>query len=135
MSVLLGVARICGQVMTIYHLNCYLSRILKSYLGVEFNCEKIRVKRDSQRFYEVLYTLSIPLQQYELLYYRFLLDRQRDLRWSLPVNICQQLHQTYDNIDHSWTHLSGTSNWLANPEIDQKIISKLPLKLKQNVVS
>jgi hypothetical protein len=124
------VARIRYQMTTTYHLIKYVSRLLNSYLGLEFICSKKRARRGTERPYEEAYELKISDQIYELLSYRVLAYRNKTLRWLLPKHVCGQLKDKYRTIKKQWTHLTNNRDWPECPEIDQKTIPKIKIKLK-----
>jgi hypothetical protein len=120
--------RVRGQIKTSYHLLKFVSRIISSYLGLSLTCQQKRNRKSNDRSYEAVYSFEVPSEVYELLSYRVLSDRQRTLRWSLPIVICDQLRSVYQHIDKQMSHLAVCTVWQTVPEIAQPPKTKLKLR-------
>ena len=133
-----GVGRIRGEMKTSYHLNKYVSRILASYLGIDFECQRVQVRKGQEREYQAIYSIVIPDQIYELLTYRLLSVWNKRKKWILPLDVCRQLRNKYRKINQCWDHLAICTEWPDVPELgslSHKETSKIKLKLKSKETS
>ena len=144
-----GVARIQCRMETSYQLNKYVARIVASYLfAIELKCKQVQVRQDNQRIYQARYEIVINEELYELLSYRVIADRWKNMKWIFQNRFCDQLKKKFQSINKRWSHLAMYPDWSHVPTIEdtstpedqipndsEKNVIKPKIKLKLKVVT
>lgn len=98
--------RIQGQFTHLHHYFRLMSRLLKSYYGVELKEESERKKQNQKRFYIYSYELIVPPDFFELLAYRIIKYRLETSKCLLPSKMLSQLRdKLFGQSELKWLNL------------------------------
>lgn len=122
-----SLGRIRGNPTREYHMFKILSRVMESYLGLEFKCTRRQITKNGSHIYKRIYSMSVPDEIYELLTYRMLAERRDRMRNIFNLGICEKLQSKFDMISHQWARLAAISECI---EVEPN--KRIELKLRVN---